>query len=365
MNEQFTAEIPVEQFDLSLLPPSARNVGTPPFRDAVVAFFQAELKKSTDWIQVVVDDKFIRVVWRSKGGDFDPVEHAIDRLKTGDYRHGVQVLRIVSKVRPNDVTVNFNLGMALSDLGSLDDAIEHLGRAVKAEPNQANLLVALGVAYYRKRDLAAARKFLEQALALDGDNPYVLRNLGGCLLALGEPPQKPIQFLKKAATLLPDDQQAWIGLGQALEQQKDLEEADKAYLRAIDVNPHNQFAEVAKTGRSRIAQANMRENVGGGIRMDAVMYCLGALERCENLSPAEVQKIAMEIAAVGTKGINPNDANRKHTLRSLPGEFTGLHLLCYMYVTWKQVAPHMSIGFDLDREYQEALKLRDLRKSKD
>ena len=330
MSQQFTAEIPLEQFDLSLLPPTARSMETPAFRDAVVTFFQSELKTSTDWIQVVVDDKFIRVAWRLKGEDFDPVEHAIDRLKTGDYKSGVQVLRLISKVRPNDVTVNFNLGMALSDLGSLDEAIQHLGRAVEAEPNRTNLLVALGVAYYRKKDLRAARKLLEQALALDGDDPYVLRNLGGCLLALGEPPQRPVQLLEKAASLLPDDPQAWIGLGQALEQQKDLEGADRAYLRAIEVNPYSQFAEIAKTGRSRIAQANMREVVGGGIRMDAVMYCLGAIEKCENLSPSEVQKIAMEIAAVGTKGINPNDSNRKYTLRTMPGEFTGLQLLCYM-----------------------------------
>jgi len=105
----------------------------------------------------------------------------------------------------------------------------------------------------------------------------------------------------------------------------------------------------------------MREAVGGGIRPDAVMYCLGAVEKCDKLSHAEVQKIAMEIAAVGTKGINPNDSKRNYTLRTMPGEFTGLHLLCYMYVTWKKVAPQMDIGFDLHKEYQEALRLRDLR----
>ncbi len=362
MNEQVTAEIPVEQFDLNLLPDGAKRVGSPAFRDAVVDFFRTELQKTADWIQVVVDEKFIRVAWRSKAGEFDPVEQALDRLKAGDYRQGVQILRLISKVRPTDVTVNYNLGMALSDLGALDEAIDHLRRAVDAKPDQANFLVALGVALYRKKDLPKARTVLEHALELDRNNPYVLRNLGGCLLALGEPPEKAIPFLQRAASLLPNDQHAWIGLGQALEQQKKLGDADDAFLRAIDINPHSQIAEIAEKGRSRIAQANMRDAVGGGVRMDAVMYCLGALEKCDALSPAAVQKVAMEIAAVGTNGINPNDANRKYTLRSLPGEFSGLHLLCYMYVTWKQFAPDQDIGFDLSKEYQQALNLRNLHK---
>jgi len=99
----------------------------------------------------------------------------------------------------------------------------------------------------------------------------------------------------------------------------------------------------------------MRKAVGGGLRPDAVMYCLGALETCDCLPAAEVQKIAFEIAALGTKGINPNDPHRKYQLRTLPGEFTGLQLLCYMFVTWKKVSPEADIGFDLRREYEAAL----------
>lgn len=98
----------------------------------------------------------------------------------------------------------------------------------------------------------------------------------------------------------------------------------------------------------------MRGAVGGGVRPDAVMYCLGALEKCRDMAPDEVQKIAFEIAALGTKGINPNDPGRKYRLRTLPGEFTGLQLLCYMYVTWKQIKPELDMGFDLSKEYAAA-----------
>jgi Flp pilus assembly protein TadD len=274
-----------------------------------------------------------------------------------DYRRGVQILRLLARAKPDDVAVNYNLGMALSDLGQMDAAVEHLRRALDAEPDRGNIQVALGVALYRKRDLNAARAVLEQAVKLEPDNPYALRNLAGCLLALDEPTARAMEYLRKATTLLPNDQQGWVGLGQALEKHGDIAEADKAFVRAIDINPHNSIGEIAKTARSRIAQRTMREKVGGGLRMDAVMYCLGALEKCQPMARSEVQKIAFEIAAVGKKGINPNNPDIKHRLRCLPGEFTGLHLLCWMYVTWKIIQPQMDTGFDLSKEYDAALAL--------
>ena len=44
-------------------------------------------------------------------------------------------------------------------------------------------------------------------------------------------------------------------------------------------------------------------------------------------------------------------------LRSLPGEFTALHLLCIMYVAFKQFAPDTDIGFDLSAEYGMAVEV--------
>ena len=54
----------------------------------------------------------------------------------------------------------------------------------------------------------------------------------------------------------------------------------------------------------------------------------------------------------------------KYRLRTLPGEFSGLHLLSIEYVAFKQVAPQMDIGFDLSDEYQSALALYNERSGK-
>ena len=354
-----TFEIPVQQFDRNLLPHDARQIGSQAFRNGIVHFFESQLKGHADWIQVGVDDQNIKVSWRSglKSGLEDAEERAVQYLRTGNYAKGVQLLRILSRIHPENFVINYNLGMALSDMGLLDEALSHLELASRTNPENANSFVALGVAYIRKGRSKEAKGILQRAVSLDPNNPYALRNLGSCLLSLRESIEHATDLLKISASLLPNDQQAWVGLAQALEQVDDIKGADDAYIRAIALNPHNKIAEVAKAGRSRIAHINMREAVGGGIRPDAVMYILGALQKCEKMEMSQIQKIAIEIGAVGMKGMNPNDANQIYRLRSVPGEFTGLHLLCWMFVTWMRIAPEMSIDFDLTQEYAEAKKM--------
>ena len=80
------------------------------------------------------------------------------------------------------------------------------------------------------------------------------------------------------------------------------------------------------------------------------------------MAPAEVQKIGYEIALLGMDGIDVNDPGKQYSLRSLAGEFTGLHLVCLEYVAFRQVAPEMDIGFDLAREYEMAQALYTERK---
>ena len=71
----------------------------------------------------------------------------------------------------------------------------------------------------------------------------------------------------------------------------------------------------------------------------------------------QVQKIGFEIAILETRGLDINDSTPKYTLQSMPGKFSGLHLLCFEYVAFQQIAPGKDIGFDLSAEYQTARSL--------
>lgn len=60
---------------------------------------------------------------------------------------------------------------------------------------------------------------------------------------------------------------------------------------------------------------------------------------------------------MGQRGIDVNNPNTVYTLRTIPGEFTGLHLMSLMYVAFRQVFLLQDIGFDLSDEYAAALQL--------
>ena len=70
-----------------------------------------------------------------------------------------------------------------------------------------------------------------------------------------------------------------------------------------------------------------------------------------------MRKITFEIAMVGQGGLDINNPNSKYTLDSMPGEFTGLQLLCYMYTGFQFIDPSADIGADLSEEYQTALNM--------
>jgi tetratricopeptide (TPR) repeat protein len=90
----------------------------------------------------------------------------------------------------------------------------------------------------------------------------------------------------------------------------------------------------------------------------AVMYCLDALNRFEKMPTEKIQEIAFEIGLLGTLGIDYTKADRRYSLKALPGEqFNGLQLLTFMYVGFKKIDPTVNTGLDFEDAYQTALKL--------
>jgi hypothetical protein len=110
---------------------------------------------------------------------------------------------------------------------------------------------------------------------------------------------------------------------------------------------------------SPVPEETFKDRAAGTPRPDAVMYCLSALEKFEKMPRAEVQRIAAETAMKGRTGLVTNDPAQKYELKSLPGNFSGLHLVCLMYVGFKSIAPEMDIGFDLSKEYAAARALHE------
>ncbi len=347
-----------EDFDVSLLPAHARDRNTPAFRDAVRSYLQNEFKGFGGWSSVQVDAERIEVSWTPDRQPPDPLEQIIGKLQRRDYGGAITLLQLFLSDRPNDVTLLYNLGMALSDVGRLAEAEEHLQHLISVAPDHVNARVALGVALQRQGQTARAIEVLHAAVGHAPDNLWAQRNLGACLLSAGQFPEAE-KCLRTATLISADDQQSWYGLAQALERLGKTADADAAYRKTIDVDEYNPLAEMAREALRAIAHKTFRDTLPGIARPDAVMYCLGAIEKFEKMSPSDVQRIAFEIATLGMKGLNVNDPDQKYQLKSLPGSFSGLHLVCLMYVGFKIVAPERDIGFDLAKEYGAAKSMHE------
>lgn len=76
------------------------------------------------------------------------------------------------------------------------------------------------------------------------------------------------------------------------------------------------------------------------------------------MTPRELLALGVEIATVGMNGLDINDPTPKYAIKSLPGNFSGLHLLSIMYAAFKREAPQQDVGIDFSEEYREAVASR-------
>lgn len=351
----FSYSLPLHRFDLNLLPPNARKIGSEAFKDAVTTHFVTQYATKGEMAIVTVDDKEIRVLSFAKSAD--PMQFVQGMLQSGQIKEALPFLEAIVEARKDDANVLYDLGIAYSELGRYEDAVMRLKMCVALEPSHSNAWVGIGVAYTRLKRAKDAKEALNKAIELDPANGYAHRNLGA-VLGNENDYEGALPHFREALHQLPDDSLAMFGLAHALEKLDDKNEADRIYRTLIDRFPAAQVAEMAREARTRIAQENLRSNAPGGFRPDVMMYIAGALDTFDNLGPKKRQEVAFEIALLGQRGLDINDPEQKYTLRTLPGKYSGLHLLALMYTAFKQIDPTMNSGADFDVEYKMAVGTR-------
>jgi Flp pilus assembly protein TadD len=349
-DERYSFVISVDDFDKTVLPPHARIPGSDEFSHEVSQFFQKEFAAFKGRASILVDANNIEVSWQADPKRPLPMQLVKAKLERGEITEAIQLLEILRRYQPNDPVILYNLGMALSDAGQFDRAEQHLRHALEVDADHVNAQVALGVVLIRQDRNSEADPVLRVAVAQDPTNPWAHRNLGGCLLSLGQINEAE-EHLRRAVELSPSDQQAVYGLAQVLQVKGEHKEADGLYAKVIVLDERSSVAGAARQERTKLAQKSFRAAMPGVERPDAVMYCLGALKKFEKMTFEEVKKIGFEIALLGQRGLDTNDATEKYSLKSLPGKFSGLHLVCLMYVAFQKVAPQHDLGFDLSKEF--------------
>ena len=359
--EPFRFSICYADFNSELLPVDSALLRSNPdmYRRAVENFFVSRFSKMGGKVTVIPCEDSIDIEWiPSKfANDQSVFETALEFLKEGSYEQAEPLL-IALSARPScNPQVLLNYGMMLSDQGRLDEAVKHLSQAIEKMPDAADAWNALGVAFQRKGNKAKALESLRRSHEIEPDNPYTLRNLAG-LLGESEPEQA-IGYLKQASKLLPTDQPTQYGYGLCLFKTNRLAEADVVLRNVISLAPYTEIAELARELRTSIAHSNLKPEAAGETRLDSVMYCLAAMDKFAKDGPGVRQSVTFEIAMLGRNGLDINDPTQKYTLKSMPGKFSGLQLVSYMYVGMRQLAPEMNPGIDLSKEYAAAMQMRE------
>jgi len=345
-------------FDTSLLPSSARQAGTPAFRQAVNDFLAGEFKDFGGHATIRVDEQIITVVWNTDSQRPNPMAVIVQKLQQGKQAEAIQLLELLLSHGPDDPVALYNLGLALSDAGRLERAEQSLRRAAQLNPRDVNIAVALGVALGRMGRQEEAVAVLRTAVEQDGKNPWARRTLGGLLIQTGKVAEA-LPHCELAAQMLREDQIAWLGLADAYRLMGNALKAQHAYVAAIKINPHSDLAERARQGSNLLAQSGFDQVRQVVPRQDAVNYCLAAMKRFAAMSPADLQKVTLALAMEGQKGFAVHNPDSRYCVKGLDGDFSGLAMVCYLYVAMQRMAPGKDIGFDVATEYEQAKKMFD------
>lgn len=282
-------------------------------------------------------------------------ERAIKELQLGNYSEGMVILQELLKHDPENIDILYNLGICYSEMGLLKKSIETLERCTQLAPTFDNALVALGFSYFQSGSNEKAMALFDKALEIDPDNVYALKNKGALKNKSGKPDQA-LTIYKQADRLMPDNPEIVLGLGQSYEYTDQLTKAAECYKRVRILYSSDLIREKALEGLNRIAVAELKQ-AGQGQRADVIMYCLAAIEYFAKASNEKVKEVSFEIAMLGNAGLSINDPAKKYSLESLEGKFSGVELLCYMFVGFKIIDESLPQFADLENEYQQALKI--------
>jgi tetratricopeptide (TPR) repeat protein len=177
------------------------------------------------------------------------------------------------------------------------------------------------------------------------------------MLLKAEKPIEAIAHYRRATEIRRNDQVAWLGLADAYRLADQIKEAESAYRTAVEINPHNDVAELARAGSNTLAQSSFNQVRETSPRQDIVQYCLAALQRFSKMDESELKKLTLELAMAGRNGLEVHNPNSRYHIKGLEGQFSGLAVVSYLFVAMQRIAPGTDVGFDVRKEYEIAKKM--------
>ena len=161
-------------------------------------------------------------------------------------------------------TTEYGFGLALANLGRLDEAMSHYRKALELNPNDAEAHHNLGVVYAGQGRFDEAMHHCRKALDINPDYAYAHYDLG-TMLARQDRLDEAIEHYQKAVESKPDYAEAHYNLGVAWGNRGRFDEAVAAFQKALDIKPdyaeayNNLGVALANQGRAEEALSHYQK----------------------------------------------------------------------------------------------------------
>jgi predicted TPR repeat methyltransferase/Fe-S-cluster containining protein len=245
-------------------------------------------------------EKYLREICASSGPDAESwfLLGALAGTR-GDAVAAEGAFRAALLLKPDFLQAQFNLGIALRDLGRFEESVAELEAIVYEQPQHAEACNVLGYLYVRLERHDEAERWFRAALAVNAEFPDALTNLGN-VLASRHHWEEAIGFHRRALAVAPNYASAAINLGGALLAVGRFEEAIAAFSQSVRANPGNPDAYVQlgtalnQSGKREEAEQAFREALKvfpGHAEAQYFLATLGAGNRPHTAPPEYVSKL--------------------------------------------------------------------------
>jgi len=155
-----------------------------------------------------------------------------------DYQESFAILSKAVALQPDQPDLLYDLALAAEKIDRIDIAETNLRRLIVLKPDHAQAYNALGYTLADRTDrLAEARDYIEKALKLSPEDPFILDSMGWVEYRLGHIAQG-LQYLERAFQQRPDPEIA-AHLGEVMWAKGDKPGAEKVWRDALRDNPEN------------------------------------------------------------------------------------------------------------------------------
>ena len=166
---------------------------------------------------------------------------------------------------PADETLRFNLGATYDKLDRFPDVVREMEAVLALNPEHTDALNYLGYSYAdRGINGEEAVELTRRAVALKPENGAYVDSLGWALFKVGRV-DEALREIQRAAELVKDDPVIFEHLGEIYLMQKHQEAAKDAWLRALELDPHNEkllrrFREVGFGNPPNLQEAPLKDD---------------------------------------------------------------------------------------------------------